>query len=208
MTDPHAMYVYALSVPSHSPSRSVQHLIKHRSKLPKQRPVKLRVGPMGIYLLFGAKNVQMIFKHSKVLSKDAISQIILQANGMGKADRAILDADKSGVGKIPLNNTPEEKRVWKKTHDLGNTHLANGHSVSILTTKFIDEFVKQLDKQPLGRPSITLLYDFVKNAMLIGSLTSLAGPQIIKLNPDFIQTYWDHENGFLLMAIGLPRFLY
>jgi hypothetical protein len=166
------------------------------------------VGPLGIYLLFGGKNVKMIFRNSKVLSKDASSQMIFHASGMSKSDSKILASDKSGVGAVPLTETPEEKRIWKRTHEWGISHLANGSSVNMLTLRFMDEFVQQLDREPLGQQFTTRLGDFFKNAMFRASTTSLVGSEIFNLNPDLEDIYWNYEGTFLLMAIGMPRFLY
>jgi hypothetical protein len=190
MTNPHAMYEFA------------------QAKSPQQRPVRLRVGPVGIYLLFGAKNVRMIFRNSKVLSKDSSSLMIFHAAGMSKSDAAVLAHDKSGVSAVPWTDTPEEKRIWKKSHDLGTAHLANGPSVTVLTTRFVREFIELLDEQPNGRQIAVPLFDFLKNVMLQASGTSLVGSEIFRLNPDIIKTYWDYDEAFLLTAIGLPKFLY
>lgn len=121
---------------------------------------------------------------------------------------AILAHDTSGTGKIPLTDIPEEKRIWKKTHATGNAHLASGPSVTVLTNKFTECFIQELSKEPKGKTLTVPLYAFFKKAMATGSMTSVIGSEMYKLNPDFNETYWNYDDAFLMMAIGMPKFLY
>ncbi|KAH9224549.1 cytochrome P450 [Leptodontidium sp. 2 PMI_412] len=190
MIDPHGMYAYA------------------RKMSPQNRPVRLRVGPVGIYILFGDKNIKMIFRNSKKLSKDASSQMLFRNSGMEAHDMAILAHDTSGTGAVPLTDVPEEKRIWKKTHATGNAHLASGPSVNVLTNKFTERFIQELNKEPKDKTLTVPLYEFFRRVMATGSMTSVIGTEMYKLNPDFNDIYWDYDNAFLLMAIGMPKFLY
>jgi hypothetical protein len=115
---------------------------------PQKRPVKLRVRPIGIYLLFGDKNVKMIFKHSKVLSKKESTMAIFRNTGMPAGDMNVFSKDTSGW--YPNPDIPDEKRIWKQTHDIGTVHLSGGIPVTILTNKFIEHFTIELDKEPLN----------------------------------------------------------
>ena len=186
MVNPHALYFYALK------------------KSPQQRPVRLRVGPIGIYLLFGAKNIKTIFKNSKILSKDSSTKMIFHNSGMSRNDEITLEKDKSGIGVVSLMDIPEKRRVFKRAHDVGYAHLLNAPSVTVLTDKFVEEFIKQLDEEPLSRQNTAALFSFLKTAMFKASCISLIGPEIFRLNPDFAKTYWDYDDAFLLIAIGMP----
>ncbi|RDL36937.1 uncharacterized protein BP5553_04370 [Venustampulla echinocandica] len=190
MLDPHGMYKYALKMSSQG------------------RPVKLRVGPVGIYILFGPKSIKMIFKNSKVLSKEDSSLMIFRGSGMTQEDMQIFEIDKSGPGRHQFVEVSEERRVWKRTHDLRGTHLANGHLVNALTCKFIGEFISELGKLPIGQAKTSSLYDFFKKARFVASEKSLVGTEIFRLNLDLVETYLDYDDSFLLMAIGLPEILY
>jgi len=161
----------------------------------------LRVGPIGIYLVFGEKNVKTIFKSSKVFGKENSTILIFRGSGMGEADVNIFAQDKSGSGTVPRHDIPDEKRIFKNSHDVGATILASGHAVNILTTKFIDQFIDELDKQPKGQSTAVQFYDFFKKVMVVGSTTAVMGPEIMNLNPDYIKTYWDYDEAFLLLAM-------
>lgn len=155
---------------------------------PQQRPVRLRVGPIGIYVLFGDKNVKMIFRNSKVLSKDASSQMLFKNSGMGPHDISIIAHDNSGTGAVPLTDVPEEKRIWKKTHTTGTAHLASGPSVNVLTNKFTQCFARELNKEPKDKTKTVPLYNFFRDLMATGSMVSFLGSKLFELNPDFNKT--------------------
>ena len=177
-----------------------------RNKSPQQRPVRLRVGSIGIYLLFGAKNMRSIFKNSKVLSKAASTKMIFLNSGMSKEDRVTFENDKSGLGAVSLIDIPEKSRLFKRTHDVGYAHLLNSSAVTNLTDKFVEEFIKQLQEWPQNSPNTAPLFGFLKNAMFKASCVSLIGPEIFQLNPDFAKIYWDFDDAFLLIAIGMPLY--
>lgn len=174
---------------------------------PHGRPVKLRLGPLNIYIVFGSKNMKTVFKNSKSLSKDASTLMIFRNSSMSEQDLAIFQDDQSGYGTQSLTNAPNETRVWKRTHDLGATALSSGPSVNILTSRFIEEFVTELDLEPLNEPTTTPLYDFLKKKMFVASTISLVGTEIFSLNPGFVKTYWEFDDAFLMIALGLPKFL-
>ncbi|CZR64820.1 related to cytochrome P450 7B1 [Phialocephala subalpina] len=189
LMNPHAMYEYALR------------------KAPQNAPVKLLVGPIAIYVLFGDKNIRMIFKNSKA-SKESSSKLIMRSSGMKPKDQAVFTSDTSGIGIVPQNPVPEEKRIWRKTHETGVTHLASGPSVNQLTNGFMTRFVNELNKNPVGHSFTVPVWDYVKKSMFVASTTALAGSEIFRVNPDLVKTYWDFDEAFLMIAIGLPKLLY
>jgi hypothetical protein len=175
---------------------------------PQERPVALRAGPISIYVLFGPKNIKMIFKNSKTLSKVEATLMILRNTGMAKKDMEIFDSDKSGLSTQPSDKLAAGNRVMKLTHDLGTKYLSNGHCVSMLTTTFVNHFVDELDKTPFDYEFTTSLHDHFKKAMFVGSTKSLIGTKIFDLCPDLVNHYWEFDDGFLRVAVGLPKILF
>lgn len=175
---------------------------------PQKRPVKLRVGPIGIYLLFGEKNVKMIFKNSKVLTKYNSTLVIFKNSGMPQQDLNIFARDTSGWYNTPSIDIQDKDRVWKKTHDITTTHLSGGASVTLLTDKFVENFTIELDKEPLGHTSVMPLHELLKKTMFTASMLALVGPEILKLTPNLVETYWQYDEAFLMIAIGLPKLVY
>jgi hypothetical protein len=175
---------------------------------PQDRPVTLRAGPLNIYVLFGPKNIKTIFKNSKVLDKGASTMMIFRNLGMSQEDMDVLNKDDSGLAAQPLSEVSAENRVWKNTHDLGAKYLLNGHCVNMLTNMFVKQFLKELDKEPANQSFTAFLYDYFRKAMFVASTKSLVGTEIFPLCPDLVSNYWEFDDGFLQVAVGLPRLLF
>lgn len=173
-----------------------------------RRPVKLRVGPVGIYIMFGSKNMKTIFRNSKVLTKEASSMLVFKNSDMKEEDLELLRKDRSGFASTPLIDMPEEKRLWRNTHEVGAAMLGNGTAINVLTSKFVDTFAHALNQVKVNENTAVPIYDFFKRVMFTGSATALLGTEIFKLNPDLPKLYWDYDDAFLLTAIGFPKFLY
>lgn len=134
--------------------------------------------------------------------------MIMHGNGMQTKDMDIFSRDNSGIGIVPAKPLPEGERIWKKTHDTGVSHLSSGPAVNQLTNGFIKNFIIELNKEPKGHSFTVPLWDYVKKVMFVGTTTALAGQEIFKVNPDLIKTYWDYDESFLLIALGLPKLIY
>ena len=44
--------------------------------------------------------------------------------------------------------------------------------------------------------------------MFTASAIAFIGSRVFELNPDFVKTYWDYDDAFLILALGLPRLAY
>ncbi|CAG8970673.1 hypothetical protein HYALB_00003428 [Hymenoscyphus albidus] len=108
-----------------------------KSMSPLGRPVKLRVGSLNMYILFGPKNMKAFFRNSKSVSKDASSIMSFKNTFKPAKDVQIFKDDQSGYGATSLTGGKNETRIWKRTHDLGNAALANGPDVNLLTSRFM-----------------------------------------------------------------------
>jgi hypothetical protein len=175
---------------------------------PQERPVTLPVGPLRIYVLFGPKNIKMIFKNTKTLSKMEAAWMILRNMGVPREDMDIFESDHSGLAAQSSDKAAAGTRVMKKTHDLGSKYLSNGHSVNILTSRFINHFIDELDKEPLNHQYTTSLYDHFRKAMFVGSTKALVGTEFFSLCPDLADCYWDFDGAFPKVGIGLPKILF
>jgi hypothetical protein len=168
----------------------------------------LRVGPLGIYILFGEKNMRMIFKNSKTLSKDTSTHMLFRNHGMRKSDLEVVAIDRSGYGSVPMVDIPDKQRLWKNSHEVGLTHLANNTSMALLAPKFMNSFIDELNKEPIGQTLLVPMYDYLRKVMFVGSGMAVLGPELFRLNPEIVQTYWDYDEAFLLTIIGMPKLLY
>jgi hypothetical protein len=161
-----------------------------------------------VYFISGAKNIQTIFRSSKSLSSDfLILEVFKTVIAMPKRDIAIYEADTSGSFVAPLTPIPEEKRIWRKVHDVQHHHLSNGKPLSILTRVFTVEFEKTLDEMPLNEWTTVPIYKFFRNSMSTASTISLIGSRVFKENPELINDFWAYMEGFMVLFMKLPRFL-
>ena len=179
-----------------------------RSKSPDGRPVKVRIGHIGLYVLSGSKSARTIFKSSKSVSKDSAQEMLFRNSGMKKSDLNVFIKDTSGVSIEPRIDLPEEQRIRKHVHTIGHNFLANSSAVESLSAHFLEVFNQQLDTQAIGDTITVPIYQFLKTAMFQASSDSILGTQISKMNPDFVKNFWDYDDAFLTMAIGVPKFLY
>jgi hypothetical protein len=150
----------------------------------------------------------MIFKNSKTLSKDTATHMLFRNHGMQKADLDVVAIDRSGYGSVPMVEISDKQRLWKNSHEVGLTHLANNTSMALLAPKFMHSFLDELNKEPIGQITVVPVYDYLRKVMFVGSGMAILGPELFRLNPDVVQTYWNYDETFLLTVIGMPKLLY
>jgi len=159
-------------------------------------------------MIAGADNIQTVFRNSKDLSFEFMQlRVAEKVKGLPAQDAATLGADDSGTGAIPLSSMPEDARIWRRLHNIYSENLTHGKAVNFLTGKFISEFSGRLDQMPSNQWTTTPIYAFLQDEMFTASTITLAGPQILKSNPDFAKYFWDYDAAFMTLLQGAPRFL-
>jgi cytochrome P450 len=172
---------------------------------------------MKMYLVFGQENVSTLFKNSKYLEKDNLTRQAFQ-NSSATETKPINGAEKTNNSKkLAEIDDAEAARIGRKLHDMQHLLLSQPNEVKVITEKFISSFQNELQlafKEPtrygLKEESEPLLvagpiFGLIKRAMFVASTVSLMGTQILKLNPDLVETYWAYDEAFLL---GLPELVY
>ncbi|KAI9743465.1 MAG: hypothetical protein M1818_002777 [Claussenomyces sp. TS43310] len=171
------------------------------------RPARLRIGPIHMYLIMGADNIQAIFRNSKHLSFEFMQLRIAQkVKGLPAKDALKLGVDDSGTGSTPLVDIPSDARIWHKLHGIYLSNLTEMTTVNFLTNKFVAEFSDQLDLVPSGRTLTLPIYDFLQFFQFTASTNTLVGPRILESNPNFIRAFWDYDAAFMTLLQGAPRF--
>ncbi|KAK7920062.1 hypothetical protein PG985_008084 [Apiospora marii] len=199
VTDPHKFYEKTLS------------------KRPDNGPVTMRLGPISMYLIFGAENIQAIFRNSRSLSFEHMQlRIAEKVKGLPPSDTAKLGLDDSGSGSVPLNDQRGDERIWHNLHGIYLKNLTERSAVDFLTRKFVQEFAKQLDSLSWTQ-NTTGLYSFLQEYQFNASTITLAGPRILNYGKDsmnkqqkqvkFSDTFWEYDAAFMTLMQGMPRFL-
>ncbi|KAK7978389.1 Cholesterol 7-alpha-monooxygenase [Apiospora saccharicola] len=178
VTDPHSFYEETLS------------------KRPDNGPVTMRLGPISMYLIFGAENVQAIFRNSRSLSFEHMQlRIAEKVKGLPTSDKAKLGLDDSGSGSVPLNDQRGDERIWHNLHNIYLKNLTERSAVDFLTRKFVVEFAKQIDALP-WKQTTTGLYAFLQQYQ------GKAENQV-----QFSDTFWEYDAAFMTLMQGMPRFM-
>ena len=205
---------------------------KSSSKSPDSRPVRLVVGSMKMYLVFGAENVAALFRNSKHLARDNLTrQAFHNSNAKIRADVNAAFKDKTAAKnrasekdgdackKIAEIDDEEAARISRKLHDMQHLILSQPFEIRNNTAEFSDSFQKELLKTLVSNSGnvsaaddetgissyTTPLFKLLKQTMFVASTTALMGFRILKENPDLVDNYWAYDEAFLL---GLPELMY
>lgn len=182
--------------------------LKNHSKKSKGRIIGARLGPMYVYLISGAKNIQTIFRNSKIMTSDfLVLEVYRKVMNVPKHDLAIFEADTSGSSATPLTPIPDEKRIWRRMHEILHRNMAIGPPLDTLTSVFTTELHRVLDEQPLDEWTTVDVYKFVSSKMSTASTISLIGNGMFKHNPQITDDFWEYFDGFMALFMELPRFM-
>lgn len=168
----------------------------------------MRLGPISMYLVMGADNIQSIFRQSKHLSFEFMQlRIAHKVKGLPAADAAKLGMDDSGTGTVSLSETTTgDARIWHKLHSIYLKNLTEKTAVDYLTGKFVFEFSEQLKAVPWESATMGL-YDFLQKYQFNASTITLVGPRILRHDPQFARTFWEYDAAFMTLLQGLPKFM-
>jgi hypothetical protein len=185
-------------------------LTKPRRTTLQDSPIsKFKLGPKGVYIINGSKNVQAVLRNSGNLSSDELFfMAIQQLDAVTKDDVQKFKNDKSGRSHIAVGNVKEEDRLWAPNHRLFIDYLASPQAVQVMSKKFYEMFEGVIGKREKGQWEEVRLYKFLQTEMVECAITSLSGSEILKMNPGFIDAMWKFDAGVYPLALGIPKFLY
>jgi hypothetical protein len=170
--------------------------------------MKFWLGPKGVYLVTGPKNVQSVLRNSGTLSSNELFYMAVeQLDAVEKKDVDKFRDDKSGRSHIPAGEVGPEGRIWEPNHQIF-TELTQTRTVDLMTNKFCTLFSETIAKFPVGNSKSSRLYKYLQNEMARCAIVALSGEEILKQNPDFVEAMWNFDAGVFPLAFGVPRFIY
>ncbi|KAL0932811.1 cytochrome p450 family protein [Colletotrichum truncatum] len=173
--------------------------------------VKLRLGPVRMYLIKGGQQVQTMFRKSATMSSDKfILMVFKDLQGTSKEDVAKFVNDKSGRLKAAApghENVPTEQRYWYTLHHLSTTNLSLTENTAHLANKYTEFLGEALAKHPLGEWSTVQLFQYLRKDMGESAIKSLCGTRLLEIVPDFSEQFWRFDSGSFQLLNGLPRWL-
>ncbi|KAK4448778.1 cholesterol 7-alpha-monooxygenase 2 [Podospora aff. communis PSN243] len=173
--------------------------------------IAFHLGPQKIYMIAGARNVSKIFRATANVGQEIfILKMQKYLYGSAPADYAKFLHDKSGRAAKPApgtEGTPESKRYWYGMNNLLHGYLARAHDTNVLAGVYQREFNKVLEEFSTTGWSEVLVYGFLQKYMVEAATTTLLGPRILEVNPDFLRVFWDFDGIATSLVWGLPRWM-
>lgn len=171
------------------------------------------LGPVKVYVVTGAHNMQTIFgRGNKVDNKDIFVQKVLPVLFRMSKDHVKLFADDhSGYGKIAApghENVLGDQRYWFGYEQLHTEYLGRNEYFNPLIKVFKGFFTEKLNELPIGETSSISIIDFCKNQVTASAMSTLMGPNLFKLNPGFLDVFWEFDHHVFMLILGPPRWLY
>ncbi|KAF5265263.1 hypothetical protein FOXYS1_3916 [Fusarium oxysporum] len=182
--------------------------IKLRQKVENGEPIRMRLGNVHAYLIHGTRNVQQVFRCSKELTFEEFALRVAQkVKRLPAKDAALVAKDISGSSRLPLTETREEDRIWRKFHEIYESHLIGANAVSALTELFIDTMIDELGTAATQGAIEIGIDEFMKHHMFRASTIALAGRKVFDIDPNFADVFWDYDEDFMSLLYGIPKFL-
>lgn len=168
--------------------------------------MKFWLGPRGVYLITGSKNVQYVLRNSGELSSNELSMMaIKQLDSVLPQDINRFKADESGRSRIPSGEVGEEGRIWAPNHQIFSA-LPTTAVVDLMTNKFIQLFSETIARYQ--KSNSIRLYSFLRKELATCATIALSGEELLKQNPNFVETMWEFDSYAFPLVFGVPRFLY
>ncbi|KAM7185505.1 Cytochrome P450 [Naviculisporaceae sp. PSN 640] len=164
-----------------------------------------------VYLVCGPRNIQVLNRASPDLGSEGFFVMVMRNSwDIQPKDLVKFKNDKTGRLKAPVAGTeatPDSQRYWRAMHELYHEYLSTSHYANALATKFYSFFDQRLSRAPLSEWETVGIWDFLKVNMFEAAMTTLDGPKILDLNPDFSERYWEYDQYALIVSYGAPKFL-
>ena len=168
----------------------------------------MRLGNVHAYLIHGSRNVQQVFRCSRELTFEEFALRVAQkVKRLPKKDADLVGKDISGSARLPLCETRDEDRIWRKFHEIYESHLLGSGAVSALTDLFINTMIDEFDTIGTGGSFECGVDEFMKHHMFRASTIALAGRGVFDVDPKFSEVFWDYDNEFMSLLYGLPKIL-
>ena len=90
-------------------------------------------------------------------------------------------------------------------HHLYENFLAHTKHSNLMAAKYFEVFSERLALYPLGEWTELRLMEMLKVDMVECAVVALFGKQILKMNPEFVDIYWELDEVIGELAFGLPR---
>lgn len=120
--------------------------------------------------------------------------------------------DKTGHREAPLpgfENTPADQRLWYPKYHVLHDFLNRGSHINPIVQEFMRQFYQMIETSfPVGEWTTRSVHELTRRDFTRCAITTLFGPNILALNPDFLDVFWDFDSYVALLGFGCPQWLY
>ncbi|AEO64934.1 uncharacterized protein THITE_2049026 [Thermothielavioides terrestris NRRL 8126] len=191
-----------------------EKFMKRATKALERSPVvRFWMGTTPVYLFGGPKHYQAIFA-----SRDLTYNGIMLQIGFPKLWRMTREEiqrfanDKSGHKETPLPGTehvPPQQRYWATKYHVLYDFLSRKHHIKPIVDEFARQFSRDVvEKFPLGQWTTLSIDELTRRDFTRCAITTLFGPKILELNPDFLDAFWYFDSYASVLVYGFPRWMY
>ena len=180
-------------------------------EFPVSTPVRLKLGPIKMYIVSGSDNIVTLFKSSRSMSTKP-GMIIALRNIFGTSPKTIsfYASDDTGMSTKPYPGSTcrVEHRIIYYQQNAAHQHLT-GPGLLSMAERYMKVLAEQLSDLKLGEDwtDFADLYEFLQIQVAKASIEAMCGKHILRLNPTFIEDFWAFDRSVGTLLKGLPRWL-
>ncbi|KAF2468300.1 cytochrome P450 [Lindgomyces ingoldianus] len=221
LTPPTELYVFPLlgSLPLTYIWNPRGFVLNSHNFFQRSHPVRVKILNYEFYVVQGAENIKVIFKNSWACTSVPFVKFALgYAFGLPPKALSLYDKDNSGSGRVPHPDSTVEarNRVDYRVYQT-LVKLLEGKGLLPFWSRFADDITTRmctLQSRFEGSDweHCTDLMRLVGDEATISFVNALCGPHLLRLNPTFLQDFWDFDHGSmhpneLTSVSGMPWIL-
>lgn len=186
--------------------------VEHASK--NSPLLRFYLGPQTVYLITGSRGIKDMFGRDMIhtlTNQEQMTQFALPTlYKMDKSEVQRWKDDKSGVAKVPIAGTegvPTRQRLWFMYEHIYAEYLGEARFFRPIAERFGENFSEALSVYPAEKWTSISVQAFCRSKVVEASVNSLFGPDLIRLNPKFVDTFWQFDKNVFKLVMGLPRWI-
>ena len=174
-----------------------------------KRALKLSIIGQKINVVTGAENIKQVWRAKMLDSRPAallMLRLLLQGRSSGSLDYWVKDNSGAGPKPHPGSNVAGDSRIyhptWKASHlflTIKNSEYAARH----IQTNFKGIMENICPDQ--NAVTIPDLRTFFQTHVSAAVMNLMCGQSFLDLNPDFLDRFWEFDDGFPLFLYGLTQ---
>ncbi len=130
---------------------------------------------------------------------------------MSKDEVKLFANDRSGHKETPLpgnEHIPPDQRYWATKYHVLYGFLSRSHHIKPIVDEFRNQFSQVVEKYPVGECTELIIDKLNRGDFTQCAITTLFGPKILELNPDFLDAFWGFDAYASVLVYGFPEWMY